>query len=267
MILVATGCKRTCRGEDGKPDLRTCTRVGRYRCFGFVGRWFCDRPVGDAAFTPLPSIRTRWRDPSSWEVPSWSVTVAGASCRRTLRSRERRSVGAGVHAKGLAEAMGRAPLVVSVVKPVFGRHRPDWSASSADSTKDDSFPSGHATKAFAIATYSASICTTTCPGDHTLAYAGLFTGACCSPASGGLSEPHFASDVAAGALLGANDLDTSSTLSGRARVGPSNARLGDSSVTRRAAVHFSITGTSDLLGFRQRCRGRGGTPSEVLTRS
>jgi hypothetical protein len=140
--------------------------------------------------------------PSAWEVPGWTMTVAGAAVAGFY------VVGSDdasrwYHAKGLVEAMATSSLVVSIIKPTFGRHRPDWSAFSSDSTKDESFPSGHATKAFAIATYSALYLHDHVPGDHVLAYAGIFTGALLIDGERVYHHRHFVSDVATGSLLGA----------------------------------------------------------------
>lgn len=140
--------------------------------------------------------------PSSWEVPGWSLAVAGVGVAGLYVATSDDS-SRWYHAKGLVEAMATSSLVVSIVKPVFGRHRPDWTAANSDSTRAESFPSGHATRAFAIATYSALYLHDHVPGDHALAYAGMFTGAALVAGERVYHDRHFVSDIAAGSLLGA----------------------------------------------------------------
>ncbi len=204
LLVTAMAAHARADGEDGKPDLSYLYDGGAVPLFWIplVGGIAVDQKVTPRS-TPL------WFDsheggaaPSSWEVPSWSLTVAGAGVAGLY------VVGSDDpsrwdHAKGLAEALATSSLVVSVVKPIFARHRPDWSPSSTDPTKDESFPSGHATKAFAIATYSALYLHDHVPGDHTLAYAGIFAGALLVDAERVYHDRHFISDVAAGSLLGA----------------------------------------------------------------
>ncbi|MDB4954024.1 MAG: Membrane-associated phospholipid phosphatase [Myxococcales bacterium] len=143
--------------------------------------------------------------PSSWEVPGWSLTVVGVgvSAAFVLGGDATRWN----HAKGLAEAMATSGLAVSAFKPLFGRHRPDWSPTSTDPTRNASFPSGHATKAFAIATYSAlylhdHVFDDDHPVAHGVVYGALFTGATLLAAERVYHNRHDTSDVVAGALLG-----------------------------------------------------------------
>jgi hypothetical protein len=191
-------------GDDGKPDLSYLYDGGAVPLFWLpvAGGYAIDQSVAPRSSPLFFDPREGGATPSSWEVPSWSMTVAGAGVAALYVVGSNDS-SRWYHAKGLAEAMATGSLVVSVVKPLFGRHRPDWSATSSDPTKDESFVSGHATKAFAIATYSALYLHDHVAGDHELAYAAIFTGAVLVDAERVYHHKHFVSDVATGSLLGA----------------------------------------------------------------
>jgi membrane-associated phospholipid phosphatase len=138
---------------------------------------------------------------SSWEIPQWSVDAAGAGVAAAF-------VLAGdgsrwYHAKGMVESLATSALVVSALKPLFGRHRPDWTATDKDQAESESFPSGHTTAAFAIATYSALYLHDHVEGNHTLEYIGIFAAAGLVGTERVVHHRHFVSDVAAGAVLGA----------------------------------------------------------------
>jgi membrane-associated phospholipid phosphatase len=145
--------------------------------------------------------------PSSWLLPDWPLYLAGVGAAGAIaRSHDPTHW---YHAKGLAEAMATSSMVMTVMKDVFGRHRPDWTAASSDPTKDRSFPSGHATEVFAIATYSALYL-----HDHVfdgggltlrrgLVYGALFTTAALVAGERVVHHRHYVSDVIVGSLLGA----------------------------------------------------------------
>ncbi len=136
--------------------------------------------------------------PSSWEVPHWSIDLVGAGVIAAF------AVGHDLdHAKGLAESMATASLADEMLKPVFGRHRPDWSPANADPDESESFPSGHATEAFVIATYTALYLHGHVSGDHVLGYAGLFGAAGLLGAERVYHHRHHVSDVVVGSLIGA----------------------------------------------------------------
>jgi membrane-associated phospholipid phosphatase len=99
--------------------------------------------------------------------------------------------------------MATSWLAVSILKPVFARHRPDWSPTNNDASESESFPSGHATEAFAIATYTALYLHDHSSGNHALAYAGLFTAASLVDVERVYHHRHYVSDVVVGSLLGA----------------------------------------------------------------
>jgi len=204
LFVSALTANARAEGEDGKPDLSYLYDGGAVPLFWIplAGGLAIDQSVTPRSTPLLFDSHEGGATPSSWEVPSWSLTVAGAGVVGLVGVASD-DPSRWYHAKGLAEAIATSSLMVSVVKPVFGRHRPDWSASSTDSAKDESFPSGHATKAFAIATYSALYLHDHVPGDHTLAYAGIFTGALLIDAERVYHNRHFVSDVAVGSLLGA----------------------------------------------------------------
>lgn len=142
---------------------------------------------------------------AKWEVPIWTVHagvgVLGAAI--ALGGDKSRWY----HVKGLAEAMATSSLVVSVLKPLVGRHRPDWVIDSSSGGRT-SFPSGHTTNAFLIATYAAMYL-----NGHVFdrkssallqgaSYAGLFLGASMIGGERIYHQRHHLTDVMAGALIG-----------------------------------------------------------------
>jgi len=152
-------------------------------------------------FDPTEGGATR----AQWEVPDWALIAGGAGAALAIGLGHDRS--RSYHVKGLAESMATAGLVVAVMKPLFGRHRPDWSLTSGDTTKDESFPSGHSTEAFAIATYGAlylhdHVLDGTPLLEQGLIYGGVFTAAGLVDAERVYHHRHFVSDVVAGSLLG-----------------------------------------------------------------
>jgi membrane-associated phospholipid phosphatase len=138
--------------------------------------------------------------PSSWEVPGWSLGIVGVGVATAFAAGSDPS--RWYHAKGLVESMATASLAVEILKPVVGRHRPDWSSTATDPTESESFPSGHATEAFVIATYTALYLHDHVSGEHALAYAGLFTAAGLVGAERVYHHRHHVSDVVVGSLLG-----------------------------------------------------------------
>lgn len=89
---------------------------------------------------------------SSWEVPGYAVTGLGLSLGGAmLLSGDSSRM---YHVKGLAESLMTGCLVTGAIKTVVGRHRPDWSEDNNSDSERRSFPSGHSTQAFAIATYA-----------------------------------------------------------------------------------------------------------------
>jgi membrane-associated phospholipid phosphatase len=136
--------------------------------------------------------------PSSWEVPHWSIDLAGVGVVAGFAVENHPD-----QAKGLAEAMATASFVDAVAKPVFGRHRPDSSPTNADADESESFPSGHATEAFVIATYTALYLHDHVAGDHAPAYAGVFGAATLVGAERVYHHRHHVSDVVVGSLIGA----------------------------------------------------------------
>jgi membrane-associated phospholipid phosphatase len=166
-----------------------------------VDRWVAPRS------TPLWfSPHDGGAPPASWEVPDWTLYVVGVGVATTLALGDDPS--RWYHVKGLAESMATAGLVMTVAKKVFGRHRPDWSPKDTASYQRESFPSGHPTEAFAIATYAALYLHDHVFGDRLtvgagLAYTGIFASAGLVAAERVVHHRHFLSDVAIGALVGA----------------------------------------------------------------
>ena len=144
---------------------------------------------------------------ASWEIPGWSLALTGAGVAAVIGFASHDS-SRWYHVKGLAEALATSALIVSAAKPIFGRHRPDRASTTTDPDESESFPSGHATAAFSIATYSALYLHGHVWADepttatHALAYVGLFAGALLVDDERIYHNRHYVSDVVAGSLLG-----------------------------------------------------------------
>ena len=88
-----------------------------------------------------------------WQIPGWAVTsLGGVSAIGMIASGDRSRF---YHVKGLAQSLSTGVLFTAAVKVSVGRHRPDWSEDANTDSSRRSFPSGHATQAYAIATYTA----------------------------------------------------------------------------------------------------------------
>ena len=138
--------------------------------------------------------------PASWEVPGWTLAVAGGGAAAAIALAGDSS--RWHHAKGLAEALATSELATDILKPLFGRHRPDWTPTTTDPSESESFPSGHSTAAFSIAMYGALYLHDHAPSQQLWADAVMFTGASLVAAERVYHNRHFVSDVVAGALLG-----------------------------------------------------------------
>jgi membrane-associated phospholipid phosphatase len=143
---------------------------------------------------------------STWENPPWTLPLAALGLATVM-------VAGGddsrwYHVKGLAEAMATSSLLVSILKPAVGRHRPDWIADVTARSDDKSFPSGHTTSAFVIATYGALYLHSrvfdgnTSPWAAAAAYSGIFLGASLVGGERIYHARHHLSDVVAGAAIG-----------------------------------------------------------------
>lgn len=135
-------------------------------------------------------------------VPEIYVGLAGAAIAAGIFIPERE--GRWYHVKGMSQAVSLTLALTSIGKNVFGRHRPHWSpeTSSIEDTRR-SFPSGHSSTGFSIATYG-------CLFLHREG-AGIVEGIACASllAAAGLTaysrvrdNRHHWSDVIAGASLG-----------------------------------------------------------------
>src|SRR5262249_33541549 len=85
--------------------------------------------------------------PSSWQGPGWALAAASAGSVVLIATSDDPS--RWFHAKGLVEAIATSSLVVSIARPALGRRRADGSPTGMDAPRAESFPSGHATQAFA----------------------------------------------------------------------------------------------------------------------
>ena len=89
---------------------------------------------------------------ASWEVPSWAIVGVGVATGIGMVAGGDES--RYYHFKGLSQSMATGMFVTAVGKVVIGRRRPDWSEDMNTRESRRAFPSGHATQAFAVATYS-----------------------------------------------------------------------------------------------------------------
>ncbi len=147
---------------------------------------------------------------ASWEVPGYAVTGLGVGLGlgMVLSGDESRMY----HVKGMAESLMTGCLVTGAIKTVVGRHRPDWRADVNSDSSRRSFPSGHSTQAFAIATYAILYLRghvfDSRRGDSKLpwwelaTYTGIGLGAAAVAGERVFHNRHNLSDVAIGGLLG-----------------------------------------------------------------
>ncbi len=146
---------------------------------------------------------------ASWEVPGYAVSGIGVlTGGAMLLSGDSSRM---YHIKGLGESLMTGCLVTGVIKTIVGRHRPDWTEGSSDSGRR-SFPSGHSTQAFAIATYAILYLRghvfDTRRGDSVLpwwelaTYSAIGLGAATIAGERVFHNRHNLSDVAIGGLLG-----------------------------------------------------------------
>ncbi len=146
---------------------------------------------------------------SSWEIPGYAITSVGVAFggAMVLSGDASRMY----HVKGLAESLMTGSLVTGLIKTTVGRHRPDWAADGSGGN-NRSFPSGHSTQAFAIATYAALYLRhhvfdsrrgdARLPWWEAATYGGLFLGASAFAAERVLHNRHHLSDVMIGGALG-----------------------------------------------------------------
>ncbi len=148
---------------------------------------------------------------AAWEVPGWTLEVGAVAAGLTIALAGDDS--RWDHVKGLAESVVTAKLLTVTLKNTFGRRRPDSTAEDLDPDARRSFPSGHATNAFAIGTYSAlylrehvfdrargrgSLVT---PGEA-LTYVGIAAGATALSLERMYHNRHHAIDVLVGGAVG-----------------------------------------------------------------
>lgn len=145
-----------------------------------------------------------------WEVPGWTVSLTAGVVGALMVSGK--DPAKWHHVKGLAESLSTGALITGVLKPAFGRHRPGWDPVTDTQGDRRSFPSGHATQAFAIATYTALYLRghtfarfrdgDEWPAYEIAAYAGLAAAASAVSAERVWHNRHHVSDVVAGGVLG-----------------------------------------------------------------
>lgn len=148
---------------------------------------------------------------STWEIPGWALHVGAGTVGLAI------AIGGDdskwYHVKGLAESVATGGLLTHALKLTFGRHRPYYTPGSTAARDRKSFPSGHATSAFTIATYSAlylrshvfgrsrnpgTLVTTA----EAVAYAGLAAGATALALERVFHNRHHVTDLIGGAVVG-----------------------------------------------------------------
>ncbi len=159
-----------------------------------------DRPIGFASDEGGAA-------PASWEVPGYAVTASAGIVAAALLLGD--DPGRWQHAKGLAQTLSTGALLTLSLKVGFGRRRPDQGQEPGAGLGGESrsFPSGHATQAFEIATYTALyLHTRSFAKDrrwwHGAVHVGLYGAASLVAAERVWHQRHHVSDVVAGAALG-----------------------------------------------------------------
>jgi len=179
--------------------------------WGSIGAWVALDGYTPPRTTPLMfSADEGGAQAPSWQVPGWTVCASGGvlGAAMVLGGDDSRWY----HAKGLAESMLTSAAAAGALKVTFGRHRPQWDSETNRDADRRSFPSGHATEAFAIATYASGYLRLhvfdayrepgTWPIYELATYALLYGGATAIAAERVAHYQHHLSDVAAGAALG-----------------------------------------------------------------
>ena len=150
------------------------------------------------------------KEKATWETPGLVVTGLGVVTGglMILGGDESRMY----HVKGLAESLMTGCLVTGAIKTIVGRHRPDWSEDNNSDSERRSFPSGHSTQAFAVATYAILYLrghvfdtrrgNSKMPWWELATYSGIGLGAAAIAGERVFHNRHNLSDVAIGGLLG-----------------------------------------------------------------
>lgn len=135
-------------------------------------------------------------------VPEPYVGIAGAVVAAAIFLPIRE--GRWFHVKGMAQSVSVTLALTSVGKNLFGRHRPHWSPESNGETDTRrSFPSGHSSTAFSIASYGCLFLHRDGPGVVPgLACGTLLAAAGLTAYSRVRDSRHHGTDVIAGAMLG-----------------------------------------------------------------
>jgi membrane-associated phospholipid phosphatase len=142
---------------------------------------------------------------AAWEIPSWAIVGLGVATGAAMLAGGDDS--RYYHAKGLSQSMATSMFVTAIGKSVFGRRRPDWSEELTTWDSRRSFPSGHATQAFAVATYSILFLRGHVLADEdahweAAAYGSIALGATLLAAERVHHKRHHVADVVVGGIIG-----------------------------------------------------------------
>ncbi|MBA3456984.1 MAG: phosphatase PAP2 family protein [Deltaproteobacteria bacterium] len=148
---------------------------------------------------------------ADWEIPGYAVSGLGVGLGVVMLSSGDDS--RMYHIKGLAESLMTGVTITGGIKVLVGRHRPDWGTDGYETQGSRrSFPSGHATQAFAIATYSVLFLrqhvfsemrgNSRLPWWEAATYAGIALSATALAGERVMHNRHHLSDVVIGGALG-----------------------------------------------------------------
>jgi membrane-associated phospholipid phosphatase len=141
----------------------------------------------------------------AWEIPGWAIVGLGVTTGAGMLASGEDS--RYYHVKGLSQSMATSMFATAIGKSLIGRRRPDWSEDLTTWDSRRSFPSGHATQAFAVATYSILFLRGHVLGDEdasweAAAYGGIAFGATLLSAERVLHKRHHLADVVVGGIIG-----------------------------------------------------------------
>lgn len=219
-VLGVCAVSGTARADEPQPESRPATFDASYLFDGGALPFFWGALAGrlalDYGTTPRESPRFFSSDEggaprAAWEIPGYAVSGLGVGLGVAMLSS-----GDGsrmYHVKGLAESLMTGVTITGAIKVLVGRHRPDWGSDGyATAGSRRSFPSGHSTQAFAIATYGILFLrkhvfadmrgTSQLPWWEGAAYAGIAMGATALAGERVLHNRHHLSDVVIGGALG-----------------------------------------------------------------
>jgi membrane-associated phospholipid phosphatase len=139
-----------------RPDFVLDTEAMMFIWLPLAGAVYLDSSM-HARSTPLLFSSSEGGKTSNreYEVPALSLTAGGLAIMGGIALGDDPS--RAFHVKGMAESMATSAFITAGTKIVFGRHRPDFDpmTGATDEEARKSFPSGHASRAFSVLSYTA----------------------------------------------------------------------------------------------------------------